>query len=96
LDRFAQSFIEQLAGYHPKIALSHAVEFLPPGPQSDQAIVRATMHWAAKKPEAALQWSLETFDDPGRAVDLASQISVPERREREMIWHGREWMKKSP
>jgi len=29
-------------------------------------------------------------------VDLASQISVTERRDRETIWHGREWMKKSP
>lgn len=29
-------------------------------------------------------------------MELSAQISIPERRDREMIWHGREWMSKTP
>lgn len=35
-------------------------------------------------------------NDSKRLMDLAFLFSVPERRNREVIWYGREWMKQSP
>jgi hypothetical protein len=69
-------------GYRDAAAASAMISQVPEGEMRDATIFAFNQSTA--------------HHDPQTAIKLAAQISIPERRDRETIWHGREWMKKSP
>lgn len=99
LDLVMQSFITQFSSIQPKTALDRAIKLLPPGPRSDEAIVRAAINWSFQEPGEALQWSLENIEgdqsrysviqssvrwwaqkDPGAAATFAMGLEEKDRR----------------
>ncbi|MBL9161035.1 MAG: hypothetical protein JNJ70_26375 [Verrucomicrobiales bacterium] len=76
-DSLMQSLIVQFSSIQPKTALDRAVELLPPGPRSDEVIVRAAVNWSIQEPGDALRWSLENIEgDQSRYSVIQSSVRL--------------------